>query len=310
MVSSHDDMQNMVTGPFLSTLYTGVRIVQPFSRKVIIDYSRHNVHPFNWCGICSKNKESPCKQNCCIAEKSYIEKRVLHKLIRHRDKLWLAIAIPLLYKSTPSVLELVKDVTDRLTIQDDECMENEHKKITLFQEFFMQMNDMMVKDKLTGLYNKKYLYNRLPRDISEAISTKKTMSILFVDLDKFKLINDDCGHIEGDQLLTDVARILSGTIRIKEDWACRFGGDEFIICLNNVGEIAACQIAERIRHRIFQLRENVKPGISASIGVYTIDIKNITKNVSIEEIIGLADKQMYIAKNNGGNCVAVTGIVE
>lgn len=300
-----EDTQDVVAVSFLSSLYTVVRIVHPFSKEIIADYSSKESPLLNGCCICSKEQNHPCKRDGCMAEKAYTEGKGLHKLVRYQRKLWMVAVIPLLYKSKPSVLELVKDVTSALTIEDDE-----YRETVLFQQFFMQMNDTIARDKLTGLYNKKYLYSRLDRDIRKAAANQQTVSVLFVDLDKFKLINDDCGHMEGDQVLADVAKIFCNTIRIKEDWACRFGGDEFIVCLNNVDEISAYQIAERIRIKIFQLRKDKEPGISTSIGIYTVNMKNASENMSIEEILCLADKQMYLAKKQGGNCTAMNGIVQ
>ena len=307
MMSSQriEDTQDVMDMSFLSSLYTVVRIVHPFSKEVIVDYSRKKFPLFNGRCICSQEKEYPCKRDGCMAEKAYMEGKGFHKLVQYHHKLWLVAVIPLLYKAKPSVLELVKDVTNALTIEEDE-----YRETVLFQQFFMQMNDTIVKDKLTGLYNKKYLYSRLDRDIREAAANQQTVSLLFIDLDKFKLINDDCGHMEGDQVLADVAKIFCNTIRIKEDWACRFGGDEFIVCLNNVKEASAYQIAERIRIKIFQLRQDKDPGISTSIGIYTVNMKNATENMSIEEILCLADKQMYLAKKQGGNCTAMNGVIQ
>lgn len=70
------------------------------------------------------------------------------------------------------------------------------------------------------------------------------------------------------------------------------------------------QIAEGIRIKILQLRKNKEPGISTSIGIYTVNMENAIKNISIEEMICMADKQMYLAKKQGGNCTAMNGIVK
>jgi diguanylate cyclase (GGDEF)-like protein len=131
---------------------------------------------------------------------------------------------------------------------------------------------------------------------------KTRLSLIMMDVDNFKNINDRYSHMAGDLILKEVSKIMVSSIRKNIDWAARFGGDEFLICLNGANEEAASRIAEAIRQRAEKTKVEHNGNIiktSLSIGIYTVDGEDITA----EELLRLADINMYEAKKLGKNTI-------
>ncbi len=153
-------------------------------------------------------------------------------------------------------------------------------------------------DSLTNLVNRQLMMDRLDHAISSANRSKAPVSLLFIDLDHFKNVNDTLGHHIGDELLVDVANRMSGLLRV-EDTLARQGGDEFIVVLPGVGEAGASHVAEKILNEV---SKRIKIGayelfITPSIGVAVYpqdgeDVASLLKN---------ADAAMYQAKDDGRN---------
>ena len=150
-----------------------------------------------------------------------------------------------------------------------------------------------ITDGLTGLYNHRYLQVRLDEEIERARMKEEELSVLFIDLDEFKVFNDSRGHKAGDEVLRRVARAVEKRTR-RIDLVARYGGDEFVVALLGTGTTDAVDIAERVRSAI--LAENANDGaISVSIGVATFPGDAGSK----EELLDKADWAMYVAKRAG-----------
>ncbi len=148
------------------------------------------------------------------------------------------------------------------------------------------------KDGLTGLLNKKSILEFLETNMH------KEFSLLFLDLDNFKEINDKLGHVKGDEVLCDVANILQNHTR-KSDIVGRFGGEEFIIVYNDTDIKTACKKAEEIRKNIEALSQKYRMPITVSIGV--------TQKRGADEITSLlerADEALYFSKRSGKNRIS------
>jgi diguanylate cyclase (GGDEF)-like protein/PAS domain S-box-containing protein len=155
-------------------------------------------------------------------------------------------------------------------------------------------------DTLTGLPNRRMLHDRLQQSLSQAMRHRRTLAVMFIDLDKFKQINDTLGHDMGDALLIEVGKRLSGCVR-QCDTVCRAGGDEFIIVLSEISiPQDACIIAENILTAIHQpLRLGSKDfETTASIG---IAVRAGDDGDDESELMKKADIAMYEAKHSGRN---------
>jgi diguanylate cyclase (GGDEF)-like protein/PAS domain S-box-containing protein len=157
---------------------------------------------------------------------------------------------------------------------------------------------MAYHDALTGLKNRKAFFERLETDLAQARRYQSELALLFIDLDKFKEVNDTLGHEIGDELLRQVAERLRGSLR-ETDCLCRLGGDEFTVILNNPGELRPEVVARRI---LRTLARPYLPGgrrvdfLSASIGVSRYPAGGDT----VTALVAAADAAMYRAKREGG----------
>ena len=169
--------------------------------------------------------------------------------------------------------------------------------------FLKRVHELSIKDDLTKLFNPRYLHSRLESEVERARRFKYDLSMLFIDLDYFKNINDNYGHLCGSKLLTEVARLLEASVR-SIDMAFRYGGDEFIIVMPETSKENALLVAEKLRRvikdAVFLTEEGINCKLTASFGVasYPVDAKD--KN----DLIHLADNAMYKVKNKNRDGVA------
>lgn len=160
-------------------------------------------------------------------------------------------------------------------------------------------------DSLTGLWNHGFFQNQLTWEIKNSKKNKHPISLIIMDIDNFKNLNDNYGHQNGDVALKEIGRLLKKSSR-DLDYACRYGGEEFSLILTRTDKKQAFSIAERIRQMIkqhkfpqFSLYEKIK--ITVSIGVATLSTSEYDESEAKEELIARADKAMYKAKFMGKN---------
>jgi len=157
-------------------------------------------------------------------------------------------------------------------------------------------------DPLTNLPNRRMVYDRMDYTIALAERKERIFAILMIDLDKFKPVNDTLGHAAGDELLQQVAGRISKQLRRRTDMVARFGGDEFIIFLDDITEQRIVEkIAESIISTLttpFKLSSTDEVQISTSIGVSFFPKDGMTKEV----LLNCADAALYQAKNKGRGC--------
>lgn len=159
-------------------------------------------------------------------------------------------------------------------------------------------------DALTGLTNRAVFEERLKCVLDEELHHTLPYSLCYIDLDQFKVINDTCGHVAGDQLLRSIAGIMLNKIRKHSDTLARFGGDEFVLLLEDCGIDQASRIANDICEAIQEYRfvyENKTFVIGASIGVVPITVDACT----MDSALARADSACYMAKEKGRNRVHI-----
>jgi len=166
---------------------------------------------------------------------------------------------------------------------------------------FSEVKNLAYIDELTGLYNIRYFEEVLKREINKG-TVNNVFSILFMDLDHFKNVNDTYGHLVGSKLLVEVGRVIKGCVR-ENDITVRYGGDEFCVLLTQTGQNDAMRIAERIRKTVenhrFMSREALNIRLTVCIGVAIYP----THSTSMLGIIEKADNAMYAGKNTTRNVV-------
>jgi diguanylate cyclase (GGDEF)-like protein len=159
---------------------------------------------------------------------------------------------------------------------------------------------LSVTDELTGLYNSRYLNQSLRKEAKRATRSGRPLSLLFVDLDGFKGVNDTHGHLFGSRALVEAAAVIKGSAR-ETDVVARFGGDEFALVLPDTGEAGALLVGARVRERIaahtFLAAEGVNYRLTVSIGAATLPDAATTA----ETLLQAADTAMYAVKDAGKN---------
>ncbi len=170
----------------------------------------------------------------------------------------------------------------------------------------MQSQDLLMKDALTEVYNRRRIQKDLPAEIKRAHRYNKALSLVICDLDHFKSINDTYGHLAGDKVLKEVAQRLKNNSRTEIDWVARYGGEEFVIVLPETEVEGAFTYAENIRRAIeekpFQISSTTSINVTMSLGAAGYRELH-DASVTPEEILGQADLCLYKAKEQGRNQV-------
>jgi diguanylate cyclase (GGDEF)-like protein len=167
---------------------------------------------------------------------------------------------------------------------------------------YASARNLLNVDELTGLFNYRYLELALDREVKRAERYCTNFSVIFLDIDQFKAINDTNGHLVGSKVLKEVGKLLKNSVR-EIDTVIRYGGDEYTVILTETGLETAAGVAERIRRSIerhrFLADEGKSLRLTASLGYacFPEDAK------SKAELIGLADQAMYRGKATGKNVV-------
>ncbi len=181
----------------------------------------------------------------------------------------------------------------------------------LEQSYQKQIYDSTTKDGLTGIFNRKHFSHRITSDLSFSRRHKIPCSVLMIDIDHFKQVNDTWGHRTGDQVLIAIVAAIKSTVR-TEDMLARYGGEEFVVVAPGTHFEGGRALAERIRSRIEQERVTSLDDsrttfmITASIGVATVPPGVVT---TPEAVVTVADKNLYVAKESGRNRVVASEMV-
>ena len=196
--------------------------------------------------------------------------------------------------------EIKKRTSELRTI--NECLSEQTKEL---EKTKIKLTEESIRDPLTSLYNRRYFSDISKTSFNNAQRYKQHLSIMMIDIDKFKNINDTYGHFIGDKVIISCADTLKKLAR-NSDVIARYGGEEFIILVSQTAFDEVLSLAERIRLDIERQDvrgvDNEKIPFSLSIGIAQMNDKNDTE---IEQIIQRADKALYLAKEQGRNQVEI-----
>lgn len=194
----------------------------------------------------------------------------------------------------PAAIELVEAITRQAA--------QSLARIRLQEE----LAHLAMHDALTGLANRALLREHVDAALADGSSAGEGVAMMFLDLDGFKTINDQLGHTTGDEVLREVAHRLRTAVR-DSDVIGRFGGDEFVVLCREIDDARAAQIAERLRAVVEDPIEWLPRGftVSASVGV-VLHSRSGERQPTTDELLHLADEEMYRAKHSGRNRVSMT----
>jgi diguanylate cyclase (GGDEF)-like protein len=237
--------------------------------------------------------------------------KTLAEILRHRGTG--LIFFNSLAQKKKAVIALLEDLSPEeqeallplqsLTVDlEDDLLE---KVLELQQENY-RLQALALVDGLTGLYNNRFFTTQLEKEMSRTRRTGLPCSLLMMDLDNFKALNDTLGHLEGNRFLISVANVLRESLR-SADTICRFGGDEFTVIMPATNLYESVRVADRLLKAVQALAEPLGLGISLSAGVceYTA-----ASPLSLHELVHATDSALYEAKRSGKNQVTVQGKVE
>lgn len=171
-------------------MYDSVRLVDPINKKVV-EY--HHCNRNETGGFCYDYWENGKICDNCISVRAYLYDKCFIKLEQTVTTIMLVTAIPVEGTEQPLIIELLKNATDSMMIGT-----GEYSKGHPIQNIVTEFNDLITKDELTGLYNRRYVDERLPADIVKTTFDEIPLSVIFMDIDNLKEINDTFGHTEGD----------------------------------------------------------------------------------------------------------------
>jgi len=217
------------------------------------------------------------------------------------------VCLPLISKGrTLGVIELLNTVRGRFSERDIELLAALADFTAIAVEnarYVKRIKDLSIVDDVTGLYNSRHLHTLLETEISRAVRYAAPFSVIFLDLDYFKLVNDQHGHLVGSRLLREIGQVLKFNLRTV-DWAFRYGGDEFVLILPRTGKKEALLVAQRLRHalneNVFLKNERLNIRVTASFGIATFPEDAKTK----EDVIRMADQAMYRVKRTTRDDIA------
>lgn len=232
-------------------------------------------------------RKTPCEN--CISKKAVSEKASIIKLEVLDGKVFLASAFPITIMNKELSLELVKNVTNSIVTESDSNITN-----FLITDLVDKFNAAVMHDSYTGLYNKRYAEEELDK-LVRSWTIDSHFSVIMLDIDNFKYINDTHGHLQGDEVIHALADKLKTCINDMKGSACRIGGDEFLLIMDGYTESDAKLLLKKIQvklaRREFGKITKFHVSISGGVAEYTSTMK------SWEDIINLADHNMYVEKS-------------
>jgi len=204
--------------------------------------------------------------------------------------------LPNLNAKTQELISLMNSQSNAFV----EALQANYSKI---DELYHKVEELSLKDTLTGLYNRRYLYNHINEALMLSVRKQLPLSFVIIDIDNFKQINDTYGHLAGDFILSSLSNFLKDYFR-KSDFLVRYGGEEFLIVMfdsdHQETELTLESLRKQILSRDFIYRE-LNLHITVSIGIASVIFKNPCVTIDLEKLISEADAAMYESKARGKN---------
>ena len=206
------------------------------------------------------------------------------------------------------ILEQAKEIQLVRSMRDSQKIDVDEAQLRSMEKRAQNLEERVRRDPLTGLYNRGYLDLYLQSEYEVATLENWPLSVVLIDLDFFKKVNDTYGHLVGDDVLVSFGMLLNKNTR-KGDIAARYGGEEFVMVLPGIEQPMALTIAKRLLKQwsscIHHSEEKQQFGVTASAGLATFDSEYPFE--SVQAMVSAADKALYSAKQNGRNRVEIYG---
>lgn len=281
----------------LENIFDEIRIVDPI-KKIILDYDNGSEIDTGISCFDFWKKGEFCER--CVSLRSLAEDKSYVKFGYIKDSFYMVITAPFVLDGRKIVFEFIKNITESIVIDSVVGPRIINQEIN---DLINMISIKALKDSVTGLYNRRYIDERLPIELINTALGEQAISIIMIDIDNFKKINDEHGHLAGDKALETIGGILKNNLLRGSDWVARFGGEEFIACLPGADLKKAVDIAETMRKAIEEVIVSYgdeKISFSASFGVISLKPNVACRAVDVLQAV---DEMLYRAKVNGRNRV-------
>lgn len=274
-----------------TSIFDIVRLINVESKTVISQYSSENIKNYSQknCFLCW-HKPTIC-DDCKIINAVNQNKTIVDFQV-DSGRSFIKIFTP--YGNNEKLgLLLIQDVTTdpiNKNIKDQNTVD--------IQQILTDLNDDIMTDDLTKLYNKRYAHQQLFKDVTLAAKNNESICIVIADIDYFKVINDTFGHLFGDKILAKIGKVIKNSIRNEGDWAARYGGEEFLLVFKGLDKDSLNRVVERIQYNMLKTPFDHDNELNISFSYGGLVINNPNPNLCIE-YINEADKLLYNAKRNG-----------
>lgn len=215
------------------------------------------------------------------------------------------LGIPLLEgKKVIGIISVMGKQVDAFNEKQIRLLETIASQVSIILQnvrMYDRMKELAIIDELTGIYNRRFFYLAANKEIERSLRYDKSLSVILIDIDHYKEVNDHYGHIAGDKVLQKLTQVIQKELR-GSDVLARYGGEEFLILLSDTESEAAIAVAERIRSTVENLRVKFNEdeiSITISLGVTTLNDDHKT----LQDIISSVDQALYSAKQKGRNRV-------
>ena len=280
---------------------TGLIMYLNTEAQHLFDADKSDLIGFDTVEHFTNTKENDSLIEMLRSEKTITNKEVVIKRKHGSEVRGILTMIPSVYQGEEVSLSCIVDITNQKRIE--EALKQRNENINKLNDELVTMNKILmnksIKDSLTNLYNHQYINEVLERMLQKASQEKIDLCIMMLDIDYFKRVNDQFGHLIGDRVLVIVSELISRNVQ-KDDYIGRYGGEEFLIILPDTRLETAVNIGESIRSSIADCDLGLKDfRVTLSIGV--VQYAGETSNV----LINKADLLLYQAKYKGRNRVEI-----
>lgn len=273
----------------LGNIFMIQRVVDPKNKKIIDFENNIKTNENQKCFDFWDNK-SACSN--CISMRALNENSSFSKIEYLNKNIYMIIASPININGETYVVELIKDITNDTMLS----MFN-NKIVKDLREEIHRLNMIAVTDDLTNIFNRRYLNENLPVALRDLSNSDFSLSLIMLDIDDFKLINDTYGHLCGDYVIKEIAHLIDNYVKTFNGWTCRYGGDEFISVIENISKEKTYEIIEILKNTIDSTPLNYNNNIikiTCSFGVSYLN----ENNLSVDDALNLVDNRLYEAKKN------------
>lgn len=288
------DLENLIKNlKVFEKMYNEMRIVDPMNKKVL-DYVENEIQEADMPCYDFWKRQEICDN--CISMRAYVEDDIFVKIENKLDRVYMVTAVPIMMNHRKVIAELLKNITHSLYME-----EGQRSMETVVYSLINGINHAAVRDSLTEIYNFRYINERLPVEMINVSIYHKPLSIILVDIDHFRTVNNRYGYPTGDSILKEMVGLLDGFLHKEKDWIARYGDDQFLLCLPGVSHDEAEELSEKISKTLackeFTFEDNAVK-ITASFGASTMNID--TDFFDLEDLIKSAEEKLRLAKNESG----------